>query len=69
MGYAPYAHRPSLFFFDFEKIDYAIPIFTSCKPYQQTLFQYSWHILYADGTLTHCDYLHTSPDDPRLPLI
>jgi hypothetical protein len=58
-----------LFFFDFETIDYAIPIFTGCQPYQQTPFQYSCHILDADGTLTHCDYLHTSLDDPRPPLI
>ncbi|MDW8244924.1 MAG: DUF2779 domain-containing protein, partial [Thermogemmata sp.] len=26
-------------------------------------------ILTADGTLTHCDYLHTDRDDPRPPLV
>ncbi|MFQ5401668.1 MAG: DUF2779 domain-containing protein [Anaerolineae bacterium] len=57
-----------LYFFDFETIDYAIPVFDGCKPYQQVPFQYSCHILEADGTLTHCDYLHTGRDDPRRPL-
>ncbi|MCL4263598.1 MAG: DUF2779 domain-containing protein [Anaerolineae bacterium] len=58
-----------LYFFDFETIDYAIPTFTGCKPYQQAPFQYSCHVLHADGTLTHHVYLHTTPDDPRRPLI
>jgi hypothetical protein len=57
-----------LYFFDFETIDYAIPAFDSCKPYQQVPFQYSCHILGADGTLTHYDYLHTDATDPRRPL-
>ncbi|GIK53435.1 MAG: hypothetical protein BroJett014_24080 [Planctomycetota bacterium] len=57
-----------LYFFDFETIDYPIPAFDGCKPYQQVPFQYSCHILQADGTLTHCDYLHTDTGDPRRPL-
>lgn len=57
-----------LYFFDFETIDYAIPIFDGCKPYQQIPFQYSCHILEADGTLTHREYLHTDATDPRRPL-
>lgn len=57
-----------LYFLDFETIDYAIPIFDGCKPYQQVPFQYSCHILAEDGTLTHCDYLHTEATDPRRPL-
>lgn len=58
-----------LFFFDFETIDYAIPMFDGCKPYQQVPFQYSCHILDADGSLTHRDYLHTTRDDPRQALV
>jgi hypothetical protein len=54
-----------LYFFDFETIDYAVPAFTGCKPYQQVPFQFSCHILEANGRLTHCDYLHTDADDPR----
>jgi len=57
-----------LYFFDFETIDYAIPTFDGCKPYQQIPFQYSCHILDADGTLTHREYLHTDTTDPRRPL-
>lgn len=58
-----------LYFFDFETIDYAIPPFDGCVPYQPIPFQYSCHILATDGTLTHCDYLHTSADDPRRALV
>lgn len=58
-----------LYFFDFETIDYAIPVFDGCKPYQQVPFQYSCHILEADGSLTHRDYLHTTRDDPRQALV
>ena len=57
-----------LYFFDFETIDYAIPTFDGCKPYEQVPFQYSCHILAEDGTLSHCDYLHTDEGDPRRPL-
>ncbi|GJM42557.1 MAG: hypothetical protein DHS20C20_28390 [Ardenticatenaceae bacterium] len=57
-----------LYFFDFETIDYPIPTFANCKPYQQVPFQYSCHILKEDGTLTHHDYLHTDTEDPRRPL-
>ncbi|HUM68819.1 MAG TPA: DUF2779 domain-containing protein, partial [Chloroflexota bacterium] len=49
-----------LYFFDFETIDYPIPLFTGCKPYQHAPFQYSCHVLHADGALTHHDYLHTA---------
>ncbi|MBX3061137.1 MAG: DUF2779 domain-containing protein, partial [Anaerolineae bacterium] len=57
-----------LYFFDFETVDDAVPTFAGCKPYQQVPFQYSCHILEADGTLRHCAYLHTDTDDPRRPL-
>lgn len=56
-----------LYFFDFETIDYPIPAFSGCKLYRQTPFQSS--VLRADGKLTHNDYLHTMPDDPRRPLL
>jgi hypothetical protein len=58
-----------LYFFDFETIDYAVPLFDGCKPYQQAPFQYSCHILTQTGTLHHRDYLHTSTEDPRRPLV
>ena len=58
-----------LYFFDFETIDYAVPVFDGCKPYQQAPFQYSCHILTEAGDLHHCEYLHTTDEDPRRPLV
>jgi hypothetical protein len=58
-----------LYFFDFETIDYAIPSFDGCAPYQPVPFQYSCHVLTEDGRLRHCDYLHTTADDPRPELV
>jgi hypothetical protein len=58
-----------LFFFDFETIDHAVPVYHHCSPYQQVPFQYSCHIWHRDGTLTHRDYLHTTGDDPRPALL
>lgn len=54
-----------LYFLDFETYAYAIPRFDGMRPYQQLPFQYSLHVLAADGTLRHHEYLHTGDDDPR----
>jgi hypothetical protein len=54
-----------LYFLDFETIDHAIPVYSGCSPYQQVPFQYSCHVLLADGTLSHHEYLHTEAGDPR----
>jgi hypothetical protein len=56
-------------FFDFEAQNPAIPRFDRLKPYEQFPFQYSCHILQADGSTQHCEYLHTEQSDPRPPLI
>ncbi|APB33333.1 hypothetical protein GlitD10_1015 [Gloeomargarita lithophora Alchichica-D10] len=58
-----------LYFFDFEAGNPAIPRFNGVRPYQRIPFQFSCHILTADGELTHCEYLHTDREDPRPPLI
>jgi hypothetical protein len=55
-----------LHFFDVETHNPAIPRYNNLKPYEQFLFQYSCHILHADGSLMHHEYLHTDPSDPRL---
>ena len=52
-------------FLDFETYAYAVPRFAGMRPYQQLPFQYSLHVLHADGTLTHTEYLHRGSDDPR----
>jgi hypothetical protein len=54
-----------LYFLDFETYAYAVPRFEGMRPYQQLPFQYSLHVLEADGSLHHLEYLHTSTDDPR----
>jgi hypothetical protein len=57
-------HYP-IYFLDFESYVYAVPRFVGMRPYQQLPFQYSLHILEADGRLHHKEYLHTADDDPR----
>ncbi|MCS7292510.1 MAG: DUF2779 domain-containing protein [Gloeomargarita sp. SKYBB_i_bin120] len=61
--------RYPLHFFDFEATNPAIPRYPGTRPYQRVPFQFSCHVLTADGTLTHYDYLHTDRDDPRPPLV
>ena len=51
-----------LYFFDFETIFPAIPVFDGTRPYQQVQFQYSLHILDEDGILSHKEFL-ANPED------
>ncbi|MBW7884058.1 MAG: DUF2779 domain-containing protein [Caldilineaceae bacterium] len=57
-----------LYFLDFEADSTPIPQFPDQRPYQAIPFQYSCHVLHADGREEHCEYLHTAASDPRLPL-
>jgi hypothetical protein len=57
--------RFPIYFFDFETYAYAVPRFWGMRPYQQLAFQYSLHVLDADGTVRHMDYLHMDGSDPR----
>lgn len=54
-----------LHFLDFETCAYPVPRYDGTNPYYQLPFQFSCHILQADGTLTHDAYLHTDKSDPR----
>lgn len=56
-------------FFDFETDNPAIPRHDGMRPYQQFPFQYSCHVLDANGNLKHYEYLHTDTSDPRQALI
>ena len=66
-----------LYFFDFETIFPAIPPINDTRPFQQTPFQYSLHILEApNGALVHREFLadpmHFEVDsvtDPRVQLL
>jgi len=52
-------------FLDFETFMEAIPRFNKQKPYQHIPFQYSLHILYADGKIQHKEFLANENEDPR----
>lgn len=74
----PYAHpelktalaavRYPVHFLDFETCNPAIPIIPGTRPFQQTPFQWSDHVLDADGTVHHRSYLHPDRTDPLQPL-
>jgi len=54
-----------LYFLDYETYPAAIPLFKGFKPYQQTPFQFSLHVLSApNGELEHYEYLHMEATDP-----
>ena len=52
-------------FLDFETLQHAVPRFMGQRPYQQLPFQYSLHILHADGELEHRECLADEHADPR----
>jgi len=52
-------------FFDFETFQNAIPRFENQRAYAQMPFQYSLHILHADGSLEHKEFLGDENSDPR----
>jgi hypothetical protein len=56
-----------LYFFDFETIGPAVPLFDDTRPYQQYPFQYSLHIIREPGAeVEHKEYLaDPSAGDPR----
>ena len=52
-------------FLDFETVNPAIPRYANTRPYQIIPFQWSDHILDANGTLEHKEYLSDDDKDPR----
>jgi predicted RecB family nuclease len=62
--------RYPLHFFDFESVQYAVPVFQYTSPFQQIPFQYSLHQLAeGDPLIQHHSYLGNGVDDPRPELI
>jgi hypothetical protein len=51
-------------FLDFETVSPAIPRYRGTRPYQVIAFQWSDHILTADGNLEHREYLCTEDKNP-----
>jgi predicted RecB family nuclease len=52
-------------FIDFETMAPALPTYAGTRPYEMLTFQWSDHVLSADGDLTHEEFLATGDDDPR----
>ncbi len=48
-----------LHFLDYETFQTAVPMFDLCGPWSQVPFQYSLHIVAADGAVRHCEFLWT----------
>lgn len=57
---------PALFL-DFETSNMAIPIWAGTRPYEQTPFQYSLHILDSQGALSHKEFIDLSGNNPTRP--
>lgn len=58
------AHPLPGLFLDFETIRFVVPIWAGTRPYQQIPFQFSLHVLGADGVLDHTAFLDLSGNDP-----
>ena len=52
-------------FLDFETVGPAIPVYVGTRPYQRVPFQWSMHVLDADGRLSHASVLNGDAEDPR----
>lgn len=57
------------YYFDFEGIDLAVPIWEGVRPYEQMPFQWSCHIERAPGQFEHAEFLDLTGNDPSLPCI
>jgi hypothetical protein len=53
------------YYLDFECIQFAIPVWTGTRPYQQLPFQWSCHVQETPGAIEHREFLDTRGDDPR----
>jgi hypothetical protein len=52
-------------FLDFETVQFAIPIWDGCHPYDQIPAQFSCHRERPDGGLDHYEWIPEAPGDPR----
>ena len=55
------------YYLDFETIQFAVPIWTGTRPYQQLPFQWSCHIENQAGRLSHTAFLDCSGKAPMRP--
>ena len=54
-------------FLDFETFSPVLPLYGGTRPYQIIPFQWSNHVLNADGAVRHREFLHDERTDPRRP--
>ena len=57
--------RYPVHFVDFETVAPWLPRWAGTRPYQTFPFQWSDHVLHADGALEHAEFLADGTDDPR----
>lgn len=58
------AHKPPVYFLDFETVQFPVPIWKGTRPYQQIPFQFSVHKVSASGAVTEVSFLDLSGKDP-----
>jgi hypothetical protein len=56
---------PPACYLDFEAMMPPIPLYEGTRPYQTIPFQWSLHVIGADGVLHHREFLAKGGDDPR----
>ncbi len=52
-------------FLDFETVSPAIPVLPGCHPYDAVPVQFSCHVVYPDGQVSHTGWLADGAGDPR----
>jgi hypothetical protein len=52
------------YFLDFETIQFAVPVWSGTKPFQQIPFQFSLHIMPDEGTFEQIGFLDLTGDNP-----
>ncbi len=55
------------YYFDFETMSPAVPVFAGTRPYSAQAFQWSCHIEHEDGTLEHKEFLADGEGAPMRP--
>jgi len=61
--------RFPLHFLDYETFQTAVPLFDGCGPWSQIPFQYSVHVIEADGSIRHHEFLWTDRDECPVPAL
>lgn len=52
------------FFFDFETISFAVPIWAGTRPYEKLPFQWSCHVERSQGRFEHAEFLDLTGENP-----